>query len=224
MADPHRLTRELRDILATKPYGGLMMRAGRSPDEFASEAVKSALSGSPFVGEVLVDELVPSSRSVELYRVYDGLSLKMGTAMTLGSWWCERTLVRDIWNATSELTGEARQKALLQWMAPALFIHPSWNQLKDIACLKVPPGGRMPLIKGAGSWKSMRTKPGQTPKAPDIRTADDVLDVLRWTPIPGRLQYFVPGCRAKSGDYVWAFLDTWVCKVPKLRPTWPLVS
>ena len=90
MADPHRLTRELRDILATEPYGGLMMRAGRSPDEFASEAVKSALSSSPFVGEVVVDEFLPSSRSVELYRVYDGLSLKMATAMTLGSWWCER--------------------------------------------------------------------------------------------------------------------------------------
>lgn len=177
----------------------------KSPTEFATEAVDSAFGNANkpnLVEPILALELIPSEQPISLYRLYDGISHK--TALTLGRWWCNRRLLKQICYATQEDSGTAREKKILDFMRTAMFVHPTWNFGTDVARMQIPVGGRVPVLVGKGSWQAMSS-------SKDIQTEDDVMDKLGMMPIPGPKQFFVP-----------LLNDMWVCGVPKLSGNWPL--
>ncbi len=214
MPDPHRLGRELRNLLAKPRYSSLLFKQCEAKQKpvtaasLAAEAVARIMKDAPFEGEVTVEEL-KGGRNVELYRAYDGID----RAMTLGAFWCDRPLIESIWSATAKVSNGARKAAFFELLRSAMFVRVEWNRMTDIACMSIREGNWIPVVKGKGSWRALRTQPGRTPVTPDIRTQGDVIDLLRWMPIPGPHQYFVP-----------LFNDMWVSKVPSLRLSWPLSS
>jgi hypothetical protein len=133
--------------------------------------------------------------------------------MTLGAFWCDRPLLESIWSTTARQAVNARRQAFLDFLRSSMFVHPQWSQITDISCMSVPAGNWVPVIKGKGSWRALRTQPGRPPQNPDIRNAGDVINLLHWMPIPGPHQYMVP-----------LFNDMWVRKVPSLHRSWPLWS
>jgi hypothetical protein len=221
MPDPHRLERELREVLAKPRYSSLLVKQseGRqqtvTPASLAAEAVKRIMTDSPFDGVVTVEEL-KGGRNTQLYRGYDGIGgrlVGLQCAMTLGAFWCDRPLIENIWSASAGQSGTTRQQAFLEFLRSAMFVHPEWNRVTDVACMSIPEGSWVPVIKGKGSWRAMRPQPGRKVLSPEIRNAGDVIDRLGWMPIPGPHQYFAP-----------LFNDMWVSKVPTLRLSWPLWS
>jgi hypothetical protein len=175
--------------------------------EIAAEAVDAAFGGVSqpnLLDPIQVIELRPTSAGISLYRLYDGLSHK--TALTLGRWWATRSLLTQIWQATSKLTGQDRQKAVREFLRTAMFVHPSWNHGTHIARMKIQPGCRLPAIIGRGSWQAMKS----ARDGPTIQTEDDVIEKLGMMPIPGPKQLFLP-----------IFNDMWVCSVADLSPDWP---
>jgi hypothetical protein len=214
MPDPHRIAGELFEILQNKRYNALLMSAGKSARQFADEAAAALFRSNALVDPVTVEEL---KGPVELYRAYDGIS--KATALTLGSFWCDRALVESMWSATSRLNAAGRPQAFFDFFRSAMFVHPQWNLMTDIACMRPPAGNTLPVFKGQGNWRALRAS-----AKPSISSQGDVIDQLHWMPIPGPHQYMVPGCKGTSGFVVWAFNDMWVSKVPKLATAWPLWS
>ena len=219
MPDPHRLERELRDILSRPRYSALLAKQTEFRQQpvtaasLAKQTVDRIMRDSPFEGEVTVEELRGGS-GVELYRGFDGIGgyrVGLNCAMSLGAFWCDRDLVENIWEATANNSGSLRDQAFLDFLRSAMFVHPQWNRLTDIACMSVYAGNWVPVVKGKGSWRSVRPQPGRKPQIPEIRTGADVIDRLGWMPIPGPHQYLVP-----------LFSDMWVNKVPRLHLSWPL--
>jgi hypothetical protein len=222
MPDPHRLERELCDLLSKPRYSLLLAKQCEARQKtvtaasIAAEVVKRIMTDCPFEGVVTVEEL-KGGRNVELYRGFDGIGGRRikdaFPAMTLGAFWCDRALVQEIWTSTAQLAGPARQQEFFDRMRSAMFVHPNWNRLTDIACMRVPEGNWVPVVKGKGSWRSMRQQPGRPLLSPQIRNAGDVIDRLHWMPIPGPHQYLVPIVN-----------DMLVDKVPALQLSWPLWS
>jgi hypothetical protein len=222
MPDPHRLERELQDVLSKPRYSALLFKQSEAHQKtvtaasIAAEVTQRIMTDCPFEGEVTVEEL-KGGRNLELYRGFDGIGgrrLKGAfPAMTLGAFWCDRALIQDIWNSTAQLVAASRQQEFFDRLRSAMFVHPNWNRLTDIACMAVSEGNWVPVVKGKGSWRAMRQQPGQTVLNPQIRNAGDVIDRLQWMPIPGPHQYLVP-----------LFSDMWVNKVPTLHLSWPLWS
>jgi hypothetical protein len=214
MPDPHRLGRELRDVLSKPCYSSLLFKQGQARQKpvtaasLADEAVQRIMRDSPFEGEVTIEEL-KGGRNTELYRAFDGID----RAMTLGAFWCDRLLIESIWSATAKSSNGARRSAFFELLRSAMFVRMEWNRMIEIACMSLSAGNSVPVVKGKGSWRALRTQPGRKPLTPDIRTQRDVMDSLGWMPIPGPHQYFVP-----------LFNDMWVSKVPSLRHSWPLAS
>lgn len=227
MPDPYRIERELCELYSQPEYTSLFDHKNRfeiaarhvTPESLAKRTAWSLFKNQAMVDPVSVEEL---RGSIEFYRTYDGLSSEQGTAMTLGSYWSSRDVVESIWHATSKLSGEARMNLFMDFMRSANFVHPSWNQMIDIACMRVPAGARVVVVRGRGNWKAMRTnrpgakkplypKPAHPFNNPQVETVDDVLYSLGTMPTPGVEQLNVP-----------IFNDMWVSKVPKLSPTWPL--
>ena len=201
MPDPHRLERELHDVLSKPRYSALLAKQTEfrqkpvTAASLAKQTVERIIRDSPFEGQVTVEEL-KGGCGLEPYRGFDGIGgsrVGLNCAMTLGAFWCDRDLVEDIWEATENNSGTARDKAFLDFLRSAMFVHPEWNRLTDVACNWVP------VVKGKGSWRSMRGQPGRKPQS------------LGWMPIPGPHQYLVP-----------LFSDMWVNKVPRLHVSWPL--
>ncbi len=177
----------------------------KGPAEFAQDAVNAAfgpMDRPNLVDPVLVLELIPRNSEVCLYRSYDGISHK--TALTLGRWWCNRRLIKQICHATSQYSGEFRQRKILEFMRSAMFVHPKWNYGTDVARMSIPQGGRVPVIVGKGSWQSLTS-------SPEIQTEEDAMEKLGMVPIPGPKQFFVPLVN-----------DMWIRSVPKLSQNWPL--
>jgi hypothetical protein len=221
MPDPHRIERELREILSEPHYSALLRKQtnfGTRPVTAASlakQTVDRIMRDSPFVGEVTVEEL-KGGTGIELYRGFDGIGgyrVGLNCAMTLGAFWCDRALIENIWSATAKTSGSVRKQAFLDFLRSAMFVHPQWNRLTDVACMTISAGNFAPVVKGKGNWRALQPHPGGKPQTPVIRTAGDVIDRLGWMPIPGPHQYLVP-----------LFNDMWVNKVPELHPCWPLWS
>lgn len=179
-----------------------------TPAQLAKEAVDAAfgdVNQPNLLDPISVVELKAASTEISLYRLYDGISHK--TALTLGRWWCTRSLLNQIWQATSDLAGEARRRRTLEFLKSAMFVHPSWNFGTNIAQMKIGGGCSVPAIIGRGSWTAMKS----AKNAPAIQTEDDVIDKLGMMPIPGPKQVFLP-----------IFNDMWVRGVPELSSNWPL--
>jgi hypothetical protein len=176
--------------------------------QLAKEAVDAAFGDvhqPNLLDPISVVELKAASTEISLYRLYDGISHK--TALTLGRWWCTRSLLKQIWQATSDLTGEKRKSQTLEFLKSAMFVHPSWNFGTNIAQMKIGGGCSVPAIIGRGSWTAMKS----ARNAPAIQSEDDVIDKLGMMPIPGPKQVFLP-----------LYNDVWVRGVPDLSPDWPL--
>jgi hypothetical protein len=197
--------------------------ANQNAVEFAKDAVKRAfgtVEAPKLLYPVTVEEIV-SRASFSLYRAYYG-----AYASTLGSWWSEGGLLRDITSASPcrDASGNLKHAQVLEFMLSSGFVHPYWNQGTDVAKMTVPAGSRIPVIVGRGDWQAMKTaKPQEmrrlsknaatAPKIPNtlkIGSVEDVIDKLGMLPIPGLKQVFVP-----------LFKDTWVKKIPHLSPDWP---
>jgi hypothetical protein len=100
----------------------------------------------------------------------------------------------------------------MDFFRSANFIHPEWNRMKEIACMQVPAGTSVVVIRGKGTWKAMVAPSGKSPQ-PAIRNAGDVIDRHGSMPIPGVYQCVIP-----------LYNDMWVTAVPRLSPKWPLMS
>ncbi|HTW59743.1 MAG TPA: hypothetical protein VMD99_16560 [Terriglobales bacterium] len=222
MPDPHRLKRELSEILSQPHYSALIHKQTEArqqkvtPDSIAAAVTDRIMTDCPFEGVVTVEE-IKGGKYAEFYRGFDGIGgskIKDAfPAMTLGSFWCDRALIQDIWTSTAQLSAAARKQEFFDGLRSAMFIHPNWNRLTDIACMAVPEGNWLAVVKGKGGWRSMRQQPGRPLQSPQIRNAGDVIDRLHWMPIPGAHQYYLP-----------LFNDMWVNKVPALHLSWPLWS
>jgi hypothetical protein len=169
---------------------------------------------------VEVGEIVSGGSSVYLYRAYDGID-----ASTLGSWWSEGGLLREITSASPcHEEGKLNHAQVLKFMLSSAFVHPYWNEGKDVARMTIPVGSRVPVITGRGDWRAMMdAQPREqsrlpknaaaAPKRPNdlkINSEEDVHKKLGMAPIPGVRQIFVP-----------LFKDMWVAKIPHLSPEWP---
>jgi hypothetical protein len=192
----------------TAPSGKPTAYQPATAAQIAKEAVDAAfgdVNQPNLLDPVAVVELRAASSEICLYRLYDGISHK--TALTLGRWWCTRSLLREIWQATSNLASDNRKRRTLEFLKSAMFVHPSWNFGTNIAQMKIGGGCSVPAIIGRGSWTAMKS----ARSAPQIQTEDDVIDKLGMMPIPGPKQVFLP-----------VFNDMWVRGVPDLSPDWPL--
>jgi hypothetical protein len=221
MPDLDRLGRELGAVLSKPRYSGLLVKQREARQKsvtaasIAAEVVQRIKTDSPFEGEVTVEE-IKGGKLAQLYRGYDGIGGKrvgLPCAMTLGAFWCDRSLVENIWASTSLSGAVSRQQEFFDYLRSSMFVHPNWNRLTDIACLSIPEGAWLPVVRGKGSWRSMLPQPGRKALNPRILNAGDVIDKLFWMPIPGAHQYLLPIVN-----------DMWVSKVPKLHLSWPLAS
>jgi hypothetical protein len=234
--DRAKLTRELATILSKPDYRLMLFRENEdremrhekmqrranlkgssskpsafrpaSSAEIATEAVDAAFGGvnqPNLLDPIRVVELKPGRVEICLYRLYDGLSHK--TALTLGRWWATRSLLKEIWRATSSVHTQNRQSTAREFLRTAMFVHPSWNHGTHIARMRIEPGCSVPAIVGRGSWQAMKS----AREGPVIQTEDDVIDKLGMMPIPGPKQVFLPLVN-----------DMWVCGVAELSPQWPV--
>lgn len=180
------------------------------------EAAFGEASKPNLVEPIYVVELRAVDTDICLYRLYDGLSQK--TALTLGRWWWNRALLRQICWKTLDLPDDQRHRRVLEFLRSAMFVHPSWNYGTNIAQMKIPAGSHIPAIIGRGSWEAMKSSASPSGargpskgKVVEIRTEDDVFEKLGMMPIPGPKQVFLP-----------LFNDMWVRGVPGLTSVWPL--
>ncbi|HEX6503518.1 MAG TPA: hypothetical protein VF011_09725 [Terriglobales bacterium] len=227
MPDAKRIENQLYELLSSPRYGSLLDHRNRfehparrvTPQSLAQRTAQSLVANRCLLDPVYVEEI---RGEAQFYRGYDGVSSEQGTAMTLGSSWSSRKVVERIWGATPESLGAARKERFMDFMRSANFIHPSWNQMRDIACMRVPAGAWVVVVRGRGNWRAMQTnRPGAAkplyPKPyhpfnnPQIESIDDVLYSLEMMPTPGEEQYNIP-----------LFNDLWVCKVAQQNPSWPL--
>jgi hypothetical protein len=226
MPDANRIERELLQAYSKPVYSSMFEHRNRfemtarrtDPQSLAKRAAQSLVSNRLLLNPVSVEEL---SGEVEFYRAYDGISSEQGTAMTLGASWTGRPVIERIWRAAQK-SGPAPREMFMDFLRSANFIHPSWNKMKYIACMRVPKGARVVVIRGRGNWEAMRTnKPGARPPVypkpahpfdnPKVETVDDVLYSLRTIPTPGEEQCNIP-----------LFNDMWVKKIPDISLSWPL--
>jgi hypothetical protein len=216
MPDPHRLERELSELLARPQYANLFSHRNQfrnpkdkpeTPQSLAARTTAWIMQNSPFYDPVTVEEM---KGSLELYRAYDGISHQ--TALTLGRCWLERPVLESIWSATARWQGSGREAMFMDFLRSANFIHPQWNKMTDIACMQVPYASSVVVVRGKGTWKAMRSKPGAA-LTPSITSAADVMDLHGSMPIPGTYQCVIP-----------LYNDMWVRNVPKLLTKWPLLT
>jgi hypothetical protein len=219
----HRLNREKR--LKTADPRAVADSAELDAVGFAKYMVGRAfgtVKAPRLLDPIEVDEIVSRESSVWLYRAYDGIN-----AGTLGDWWSEGDLLRDITSASpcQEENGGLNHAQVLKFMLSSAFVHPYWNDGKDVARMTIPVGSRVPVITGRGDWRAMigaeprkqRRLPkneATAPKSPHnlkIDSEEDVHEKLGMAAIPGPRQIFVP-----------LFKDMWVAKIPHLSPKWPL--
>ncbi|MFC5861928.1 hypothetical protein ACFPT7_06455 [Acidicapsa dinghuensis] len=208
MPDPHRIKRELEEILSRPHYSNLFYRRnqfrkpGSSPESPAT--VATGISAYLAASHALLDPVfVEEWRGpVQLYRVHDGRSGKYQdpinpsksryTAGTLGACWVERSVVDSMWTAAAS-TADPR-KMFLEFMRSGNFVLPEWNHMTAICRLAIPAGGFVVVVRGKGNWQAMLTPAGGN--RPDGKTAisnsGDVMTHLRMMPIPGTPQCVVP--------------------------------
>jgi len=215
MPDPHRIKRELCELLSRPRYSNLFSRRNQfsnkpaaTPASLAAETTDLITRNNPLVDPVEVLEL--AGGGLQFYRAYDGISHQ--TALTLGRSWMERSVVETIWSATERWSGQGREQLFMEFLQSANFIHPQWNKMTEIACMQVWAGSRVVAIRGRGNWRAMRSQPGK-PLTPNVTSPGDVIDLLRMVPIQGTYQCIVP-----------LYNDMWVRSVPRGSPHWPMLT
>lgn len=226
MPDPHRIAGELLALLSKPCYSSLLYRRNEfrnpkdpaaTPASIAERTGKWIFDSNPFVDPVFVEE--HKRPGLEFYRAHDGgsfISSRTATKIyttsgTLGGFWVERSVLETIWSATQRWQGKDREQTFMEMLRAANFIHPQWNHMKEIACMKIPDGLSVVVVRGRGSWKAMQARPGSQ-MTPAVRTPGEAIDRLGMMPTPGVEQCLIP-----------LFNDMWVQPVQR-GARWPLVS
>ncbi len=230
MPDPHRIAGELKDLLSRRQYASVLYHRNhyRNPTdpELTPAMIGDWAGWEIFNKRSLLDpvEVLELKGPVEFYRVHDGRSRVVFPAKapgkkptlsagTLSAYWSERPVVEVIWKATARYHGQDRRKRFMEFMLSANFVLPEWNEATQLACMSVPPGASVVVVRGRGNWKAMQTSdrsPRPAGKAP-IRTTKDVETHVGMMALPGLVQCFVP-----------LFVDAWVHPVRPDAPHWPL--
>jgi hypothetical protein len=224
MPDPHRIEGELRQLYSKPQYSSRFeheRRFGSDPRRFSPQSLAKRTAEKLFSDRSLLDPVnVAELRgAITFYRAFDGISFRQSTAMTLGSYWSSSNLIQRIWKATEKWSGKVREEAFMDFMRSASFIHPAQNQMLHIACMVVPAGNCVVVIRGRGNWEALRTdrtcarksaKPFHPFENPEVGSVDDLIYSLRMMLIPGEEQFNIP-----------LFNDSWVHKVER-GPSWPL--
>jgi hypothetical protein len=160
MPDPHRIKRELTELLSRPYYSNLFGRRNQfsnqkpvTPASLAEKTANDITRYHPFLDPVEVVEL--SGSQTELYRAYDG-----NIAKTLGQYWLERSVLETIWEATKRWQGQGREKVLMEFLQSANFIHPQWNGMTEISCMQVWAGSKVVVVRGKGNWRAMARPTG----------------------------------------------------------------
>jgi hypothetical protein len=137
------------------------------------------------------------------------------SAGTLGQSGFERQVAETIWKATEKYLGSERERWYMEFLRTSNFVPPEWNKMLSLACMVVPTGSRVVVVRGRGDWKAMQTPSGKPRPdgAPGIGTPDEVTLHLRMMPIPGALQCVVP-----------LYNDNWVKPVNSGSLRWPFLS
>jgi hypothetical protein len=223
MPDQDRIERELAALLSHRQYASVIYNRNRyrgprdpvpSPAQIAKATAESLVLDHVFVDPV---EVLEWRGPVELYRVHDGQShtvvqaapnqRRKGSAGTLSKYWSERSVVASIWKATVRYEGKERLKRLMEFMLSANFVLPEWNDALQMACLAVPPGATVVVVRGRGNWKAMQ---GPRPNnLPPISTTKDVETYAGMLAMPGPPQCVAP-----------LYSDMWVRSVPLNTPGW----
>jgi len=250
MPDPHRLEGELRTLLSRPQYTSLFLRRaqfcnptfrhgpnkGKPTPADTPDSIAKATAKRIFDDNLLLDpvEVVEMKGRVELYRLHDGgshtFSLDDGktqskslSAGTLGACWSDRQSIKLIWDAVSSLPKGKQKQAFTDFFRSANFVLKEWNEMIHVSCLVVPAGARIVVVRGRGSWKAMRTgskyKRGPDGSAP-IHSQGDVIDELRWMPIPGIMQCILP----RDGSGMPFFNDLHVVRIAPSSPDWPFLG
>ena len=174
----------------------------RTAWHFAERSVNYALGSTTapkLLAPITIAELTPRDYPIHLYRVFDGVD----RAMTLGSWWGDRKLVKQSLQAATGVSNVVDRPLMMRTMLNAMFVHPNWNGGKAIARMTIPVGATTPAIVALGDWRALRAS------ASDIDTEADLKAKLGLDAHPGAKQYFLP-----------LYKDMWVSKVPE-GPDWP---
>lgn len=238
MPDPDRIAGEVTRLLQGKQYVSVLYNQNlfRNPTDGngkPSPQASPALIGKEvgwriFREHILLDpvQVVELRGPVEFYRVHDrrshvvlppkapGKPPKLSSG-TLSAYWSERGVVEEIWRATARWQDNERRKRFMEFMLSANFVLPEWNDATQIACMSVPPGATVVVVRGRGNWQAMQTTP-QNPRPagqPPIHTSKDVETHLRMMTLPGLMQCYVP-----------LFVDEWIRPVHSDSRLWPLAS
>jgi hypothetical protein len=181
----------------------------QTPREFAEAAIEVAfgdMQKPKLLDPITVTEIgLGSNGTVHLYRVFDG-----NVAATLGRWWCDARLVREVVWSVGDMQAAGAHEKVIDYLKCAMFVHPSWNLGTDIARMTISEGVSLPAILGRGNWKAMKSPASNDGKYPALRTAGDLMDSFGMVPIPGAVQVFVPYLPAMR-----------IAKVPQLSADWP---
>jgi hypothetical protein len=219
MPDPHRIRRELQELLSRPVYSWLFAKANQfskprtnpiTPQSVADRTADYLWQKNPLLDPVEILELRGPS---ELYRTHDG-GARRDSAGTLGRSWIERSVLEIIWTGTAKYQGDDRRKRFLEFVRSANFVLPEWNDMTSIVCMTVPSGGSVVAARGRGNWKAMKTaatkpRPGG---AGSIYTAADVLRE-GMMPTPGLAQSIVP-----------LIDDMWIRPVDPKSNKWPFAT
>jgi len=225
---------EFRKPLATKKDGSRTPTPLMTPDSVATWAASAIVNGKLLLDPI---EVVEIHGYTELYRAHDGkktlddaanmgrkdFPLK-GSAGTLGICWFERTVALPIWKASKKF--EHPRAQYIDFLRSANFVRTDWNAMTDIVCMTVPQGARVPVIRGRGDWRAMKTpnrelyapagaplKPRPANAPPIYRTPLDIENKLGMVALPGTVQCVVP-----------LFNDLWVHQVPTSLEHWPFIT
>lgn len=150
--DRKMLTSNLARMISKKEYSHRLK--GRTAWQVAESAVERALgtAAAPNLRDpIYATELRPRNFPLEFYRAYDGVD----KAMTLGSWWCSKKVLKRAVYAVTPKAGVAKHGDVVQELLKIMYVHSRWNGGTDIARLAIPEGNSTPAIVGIGDPRAM---------------------------------------------------------------------
>jgi hypothetical protein len=161
---------------------------------------------------ILLDpvDVVELSGPLEFFRAHDGGSTSRTSAGTLGRSWVDRHLVENLWASTAGMANEARFTSFIDLMRSSCLVLKEWNAMTHLACMQIPEGCRVVVVRGNGNWKAMLPKEGRTRSGGTARVPDSLAAQISRMNREGVQQYVVA-----------LFNPGWVFPVVRGIPTWP---
>ena len=189
---------ELWHIKAPEPY---------TPAHIAREIARSIVNRSILHSP----EVMELSGPIEFYRAHDGGSISPTSAGTLGRSWFGRELLENLWASTAGLKGEERVSFFMSLLRSCNLVLREWNGMIQLACMSVPAGCQVVVVRGKGNWKAMFPPAGRLPGtgSPSVPLPKELTVQLEQMAHEETVQFVVP-----------LFNSSWVFPVVP-GPTWP---